>query len=158
MDVAEPTPNAATPADLWRRAVESARNENPRYGKSLSFARFLSVGKGELRVAFAPDAGFHRATVMGTAKQQLEDGLARFFGRVRIVEDTSAQVIAAAPRSIAEQELTERQARSDSIESGVRTHPAVLNVLRILGGQLEHVQVLDAAPVVETPEAPVEDD
>jgi hypothetical protein len=74
-------------------------------------------------------------------------------------EDTSNEALASAPRSIAEQELSDRTARENSIDARIRVHPAVQNVLRLFGGQVEHIQVLDAVPAVteETP-APPEDD
>ncbi len=152
-----------TPHDQFRRAVDALRGENARLGKSFSFARFVSLEPGLLKVAFPPDAGFHRATVFGSGKVTIEEALSRHFGRAtKVQEDTSSGALSVAPKSIAEQEASARTAREQRIDSSVRTHPSVVNVLRILGGQLEHVHVLEpesaAAPEADEPVEPVEPD
>jgi hypothetical protein len=149
-----------TSADVWRRAVEAVRAVSVRFGKSLSFGRLVSAEPGLLKIAFPTDAGFHRATVFGSARPEIERLISTALGQAtRLQEDTSTAALAAAPRSIAEQELSDRTARENSIDARIRLHPAVQNVLRLFGGQIEHVQVLEAVPAVaEETSVPVEDD
>ena len=136
-----------TDADRWKRAVDFLRDTAPRQGKALSFGRFLGLTAEGLRIAFPPEAGFYRATVFGSTRAQVEESLSKFFGRaIRLIEDTSAAASApAAPRSIAEDELSARNAREQVIEHKVREHVAVKNVMRLLGGSLEHLQIIEAA-------------
>jgi hypothetical protein len=136
------------------------RATSVRYGKSLSFGRFISAEAGQLKIAFPIDAGFHRATVFGNAKPEIEKLISTALGQVtRLVEDTSKDAATSAPKSIAEQELSDRTARENSIDARIRLHPAVQNVLRLFGGHVENVQVLDPLPpVAEEPSPPPEDD
>ena len=153
-------PSQQTPHDLWRRAVDAVRVASVRFGKSLSFARLVSFEAGLLKIAFPNEAGFHRATVFGSARAEIEKHISTALGQqTRLQEDSSNASLAAAPKSIAEQELSDRTARENSIDARVRVHPAVRNVLKYFGGQVEHVQVLDPLPPAgaETP-APPEDD
>lgn len=153
-------PAQRSSADVWRRAVEAVRAVSVRFGKSLSFGRLVAVEPGTLKIAFPPGAGFHRTTVFGSARPEIEKLISTALGQAtRLQEDTSARALAAAPKSIAEQELSDRTARENSIDARIRVHPAVQNVLRLFGGQIENIQVLDALPpVVEESSPPPEDD
>jgi hypothetical protein len=156
-----PPPKELPAAERWRLAVESVRSEVPRYGKSLSFGRLVSFDGAEVHLAFPSESGFHRATVLDGGKLPIEKLLTTFFATpIRLVEEKSEQVLKAAPKSIAEQEATTRAARETSIEARVRSHPAVQSLLRVLGGTVEHVQVLDALPTATdfTPAPPPEDE
>jgi len=139
---------ATTELASWNQAIERVRREQPRHGKSLSFGRLIAVGPTAVRLAFAADAGFHRATVFDSGRAVIEKLLSQHYGRsLHLEEESDRAAHAAAPRSIAEQEVEAREVRESAIDHKVRTHPAVASVLRILGGRLEHVQVLEAAPV-----------
>ncbi len=157
---ADAAPAQLTSHDIWRRAVEAVRAASIRFGKSLSFARLVSSEPGLLKIAFPNEAGFHRATVFGSARPEIEKHISTALGAsTRLQEDSSNASLAAAPRSIAEQELSDRTAREHSIDARVRVHPAVQNVLKYFGGQVEHVQVLDPLPPAgaENPAPPEED-
>lgn len=145
---AEQAARAALPAaERWKAAVDVIRLANPRLGKSLSFGRLVSLGLGDAKLAFPPDAGFHRATVFGHARVELESVLTQHFGeKVRLVEEKSEGAFQAAPKSVAEAEASAKATRERDIEQKVRENPAVLSVLKVLGGTLEHVQVLEPAP------------
>ena len=135
----------------WKLAVDSLRQENPRHGKSLSYARVMGFTLEGVRVSFPPDAAFHRTTVLGMSRAIVEASLSKYFGRpTKILEETGTTALQSAPKSIAEVEASDRQVRESSIDGKVREHPAVRNVLRLLGGSIEHVQYLEAAK----PEAP----
>lgn len=153
---AAPAPNGA--ADRWRSAVEAVRAAFPRHGKSLSFARLISLSGGEARVSFGQAHSFHRATVFGTARADVEKILAQTLGGPhRLVEETSQQAWTAAPRSIAELEADDRATRERNIDGRARDSQAVKSILRTLGGSIEHIQVLDP-PAPEEPVAPPPDD
>ena len=155
----EAAPAQLTSHDVWRRAVEAVRAASTRFGKSLSFARLVLSEPGLLKIAFPTEAGFHRATVFGSAKPEIEKQISIALGRAtRLQEDSSNASLAAAPRSIAEQELSDRTAREHSIDARVRVHPAVQNVLKYFGGHVEHVQVLEPLPPAGAETPPPEDD
>lgn len=131
----------------WKTAVEALRGKNPRLGKSLTYARLISLSPSEARLAFPSDAGFHRATVFGHARTELQNLLGQHLGQtVQMVEEKSAEVFASASKSVAEQESHDKANRERNIESKVRQNSAVQSVMRVLGGTLEHVQVLEPAP------------
>jgi hypothetical protein len=111
-------------------------------------------------VAYIPSAAFHKAQVMGgTGKALIEKALAEHFGRPTrlVVEDATGEAVTSTGPSIAEQDAQARTAHQQSTEGKVRSHPAIRAVLKILGGEIEHIQVLEperppASPTVETPE------
>ncbi len=144
---------AGTDEDKWKRAVESVREASPRHGKSLSYARFLGfTPEGGVRIAFPADAAFHRSQVIGMSRPMVEGELTRSLGRtIKLVEDTSVQAFASAAKSIAEVEATDRSTRERGIEDKVKAHPALRNVLKHLGGSLEHIAYLE--PVARPPPA-----
>jgi hypothetical protein len=159
-DEAPPPPSsAATEHERWRRAVDALRAAMPRHGKSLSYARFLGFAPDGVRIAFPQDAAFHRTQVVGMSRSGIEAELAKALGRPgKLLEEADAQAFAAAPSSIAEVEATDRAAREKQIEARVRSHPAVRAVLRHLGGGIEHIQYLEAAPREASAPAPDEGD
>lgn len=159
------SPNESNEAEAWRQAVEAVRSKSPRHGKSLSSARFLGfTADKHLRIAFPPNAAFHRSAVFGTGRSMIEEELSAALGRpTKLVEETDTRAIAKAPQSLAEEEAQAQAERSSSIEGRVRAHPALKNVLKVLGGQVEHIQILEETPTPAAPSepdvpAPVEDD
>jgi hypothetical protein len=146
------TPASAAPLERWKAAVEAVRTASPRHGKSLSHGRFLSMEPGTIKLFFPNDAAFHRSTVFGMSRQLIEEELSKHFGRpTKVMEDTSPNAHKAAAPSIAEDEARQTAARHTAIDARVHQHPAIKNVLRILGGTVEHVQYLE--PVREAPSA-----
>lgn len=136
---------SASDDDRWRRAVDAVRQAAPRQGKSLTFARFLGFTPEGARLAFTSDAAFHRNQVLtGLSRTTVEAELSKALGRpIKLVEETNQQLLQAAPKSIAEVEAGDRAAREKQIEDKVRAHPALRNVLRHLGGSLEHITYLE---------------
>jgi hypothetical protein len=151
MAAAPARPAASSDDDKWRRVVEALRQESPRHGKSLSYARFLGFNaEGNVRVAFPADAQFHRAQVTGLSRNMVEGVIARVLGRTaKLVEDNDAAALQSAPRSIAEVEQSDRNTRERAIEDKVKSHPALRNIVRHLGGGLEHISYIE--PTVRQP-------
>ncbi len=155
----EPEPEIAPPPmsrvgedEQWRRAVEQLRNASPRHGKSLSYARFLGFVPEGVKLAFPADAAFHRAQIVGMSRSMVEGELAKSLRRpVKLIEDTNVAAIEAAPKSIAEVELKERNTRERGIDDRVKGHPALRAIARHLGGALEHIAYLE--PVAKAPRA-----
>lgn len=150
-EAAAPTSRVAD-AELWRRAVEHLRNTSPRHGKSLSYARFLGFVPEGVKLAFPADAAFHRAQIVGMSRAMVEAELGKSLRRpIKLLEDTNAAALEAAPKSIAEVEQSERSTRERGIDDKVRAHPALRAIARHLGGTLEHVSYLE--PVAKAPRA-----
>ncbi|MBN1204976.1 MAG: DNA polymerase III subunit gamma/tau [Myxococcaceae bacterium] len=152
--------NPALPAgERWRAAVESVRSTSPRHGTALAHGRLLWLRAGEVGLAYAPTAAFHRGMVTGTTgRPQVEKMLAEHFGRpMKLAVEEATGEGASSTLSIAEQESQARAAHAQNTEGKVRTHPAIRAVLKFLGGEIEHIQVLEperppASPTVESPE------
>ncbi|MHB8877359.1 MAG: DNA polymerase III subunit gamma/tau [Myxococcaceae bacterium] len=149
-DEDDPAGPSATPGpalsqlDRWRAAVEAVKTSHPRHGKSLGFGRLVALRPGEAVLAFPKDAAFHRATVTGSGRANVEGVLSAHFGRpTRLVDEPSEAACAAAAVSFAEEESRQKLDREKGIEAKVRAHPAVRAAMRILGGELEQVQVLE---------------
>jgi hypothetical protein len=147
------------PGERWRAAVESVRATSPRHGTALAHGRLLWLRAGEVGLAYAPTAAFHKGMVTGaTGRPQVEKLLAEHFGRaMKLVVEEATGEAATATLSIAEQEARARAAHTQNTEGKVRSHPAIRAVLKFLGGEIEHIQVLEperppASPANETPE------
>ncbi len=156
-DLAEEEPELPAPSHIstdeekWKKAVDAVRDASPRHGKSLTYARFLGFSPEGVKVAFPPDAAFHRSQILGMSRALVEGELKKSLGRsIRLIEDTDAGALARAPQSIAEVEATDRNSRERSIDEKVRNHPALRNVLRHLGGTIEHVAYLEPPKKVQS--------
>ncbi len=123
--------------------MEAVRATSPRHAASLAQGRLLALRADEVVLAYRPEASFHRTTVTGqSGRVAVERLLSQHFGRpTRIRLDDAAA--ATAPKSLAEQEAEARAARELATGQTVRGHPAIRAALRILGGELEHIQVLE---------------
>ncbi len=131
-------------ADRWREAIARVKQASPRHGRSLAFGRLIALRPGEAVLAFPKDAAFHRATVTGTARPVVEKALSDYFGEpTRLIEETSEAATASAAPSMAEEEAQGRADREKGLEAKIRSHPAVRSAMKILRGELEHVQVLE---------------
>ncbi len=128
----------------WALAVSSVRSASPRVGTSLGFGRLLCFAPPELTLAFSRQHAFHRGIVAGSGRAQVEQLLATYLGapvRLRIEEATAATQ---APISPAEREAQQKDARRREIETRVRSHTSVESALRLLGGEIEQIHVLDS--------------
>jgi hypothetical protein len=140
-----------TEHDRWARAVEALRQSSPRHGKSLSYARFLGFTPEGVRVAFSPDAAFHKAQVTGMSRAIVEAELTRTMGRaMKLLDESNTTAYQAAPKSIAEVEASDRQTRETGIDRKVREHPAIRTILKHLGGAVEHIAYLEPAQTPRT--------
>ena len=137
-------PAAALPPDAqWRAAVETVRTASARHAASLAQGRLVALRPGEVVLAYRPESSFHRTTVTGqSGRAAVEKLLSQHFGRpTRIVLDDAAA--ATATKSLAEVDAEAKAAHEVSTDQSVRGHPAIRAALRILGGELEHIQVLE---------------
>jgi hypothetical protein len=143
--------------------VEVVRRVAPRQGASLAYSRLLWIRPGEVAIAFQVAHGFHKATVVtASSKATIEKCFSQHFGRPTVLkietapapapgsaaENLMAGANAAALTgpSIAEQEQEVRRRRDQETEATVRTHPAVRAALKLLGGEIEHIQMLEPVP------------
>jgi hypothetical protein len=150
---------ALAAGERWRAAVETVKVASIRHGAALSHGRLLWLRAGEVGLAYAPTAAFHRGMVTGSSGRPLvEKALSEHFGRpVKLVVEETTGEVTTATLSIAEQDTQARTAHQHNTEGKVRSHPAIRAVLKFLGGEIEHIQVLEAerpltSPAVESPE------
>jgi hypothetical protein len=144
-------------AARWRSAVEAVRGASARHGASLAHARLLAMRPGAVRIGFTREAAFHRSTVSAPAgKALIEKALGEHFGQPTQLAVDSADVAAeSAGPSLAESDAREKAEYERSTDGQVRNHPAVRAALRLLGGEIEHIQVLERerpAPPADGPE------
>ena len=126
-----------TSAERWHRTVVALRN-------------------GEVVLSFPGSAAFHRATVAGSGQAALEREVSQLLGApTRIVLDDTKNGSAGASPSLVEHEESQRAARERTVESKVRQHPAIQASIRILGGEIESIDVLEARRSPD-PDAPAD--
>jgi len=110
-------------------------------------------------LCFLPSALFLKTAVSSPAgNSSVDKALAEHFGRaVKLtIQDVSADDTRMG-LSIAEQDAQSRAAHEKSTEGKVRNHPSVRAVLKLLGGEIEHIQVYEperpsAVPAADTPD------
>ncbi len=152
---AAPLTRAGRPPPTWRDAVEAVKAVSGRHGTSLGHARLLGIEPRGMRLAFGKEAAFHRATVTGNGKAQIEKTLTELFQRpMQLFVEESDQAYASAAPSVAEVDAKGKAEREKSAESRIRTHPAVRATLKLLGGEIEHIQVLEEPRPAPAPAPP----
>lgn len=106
--------------------------------------RLLELAPGTVTVGFTKAAGFHRTAVSNaTGREVIERALSDHFGQpTRLVVDERTERADAAGPSLAESSAQAREAHQRSTGDMVRSHPAVRAALALLGGEVEHIQVL----------------
>jgi hypothetical protein len=146
-------------SERWRAALETVRETSTRLGASLSHARVLWLRPGDICVGYVKASDFHRAQLSGAGKATVEQALSRHFGRPTVLTvDPRPEAAETALPSVAEQAQEQRAARDRGADQKVRAHPALAAILRTLGGEIEHIQVLEperpaaAEPLVEPEE------
>lgn len=136
-------PTRAT-SERWRAAVDAVRDISSRHAASLAHARVLWLRPGDVTVGFIASAEFHRIQLSGAGKALVEEALSRHFARpTKLNVESRPGAADGAPPSLAEQDAAERAARDRGADQKVRSHPAVASILRLLGGEIEHVQPLE---------------
>ena len=130
--------------ERWRAALDTVASESPRHAASLKQARLLTLREGEVTVSFRPDAGFHRTTVTGqSGRAAVERLLSVHFGRPTRLAVDETPGAASGGKTLAELDAEARAEHERATGQSVRNHPAILATLRVLGGELEHIQVLE---------------
>jgi len=99
-----------------------------------------------VHLAFAPQAGFHKNSVLGSGRSTVEKALSEFFGSpVQLVEDNTTQAYSLAKPSLAEQQAKLRESQTQKMETKVHTHPQIQSALSILEGHIEFIRTLEAS-------------
>jgi hypothetical protein len=145
-------PAAATEEERWLEAVNAVRASSPRLGTSLAFGRLVKLDSAELVLAFSKQSAFHKTIVAGSGRTQLEQMLSAHLQRpirLRIEEATANAVV---PLSPAEREAQQKDARDRELEAKMRSHAAVQAALRVLGGEIEQIQLLESERSAPSPD------
>lgn len=132
--------------------VEEIRAGAPRLGASLAFGRLVELASKEVVLFFPKEAAFHRSAVDGGARAQIEKLASAHLGRpiqIRIVDSAAAGGIA--PLSLAEEEAKQGLERTQQVEALVRADPAVKAALQVLGGEIEHIEIVQDTDGIEPP-------
>ncbi|WP_255441917.1 DNA polymerase III subunit gamma/tau [Corallococcus sp. Z5C101001] len=154
-------PNRSLP-ERWRAAVESVKATSVRHGTALANGRLQSMKAGEIILGFPPSAAFHKAAVTASGGKAIVDAaLATHFGRaVKLtIQDVAQTQDAALPggmgQSLSEQDSHSRATHEKTTEGKVRAHASVRAILKMLGGEIEHIQVYEPErPPAGLPDVP----
>ncbi|WP_253900096.1 DNA polymerase III subunit gamma/tau [Corallococcus carmarthensis] len=153
-------PNRSLP-ERWRAAVESVKAASVRHGTALANGRLQSMKAGEIILGFPPSAAFHKAAVVSPGgKATVDAALASHFGKaVKLTITDVPQSQDALPggmgQSLSEQDTQSRATHEKSTEGKVRSHASVRAILKMLGGEIEHIQVYEPErPPASLPDVP----
>ncbi|MHB8416864.1 MAG: DNA polymerase III subunit gamma/tau [Myxococcales bacterium] len=130
------------PLDRLAALVETALARSPRIGTALKNGRLKELRPGELTLCYP--TGDFRAALLAAERTAVESLLAAHFGAatrltLREGDDETAET------SIAEREARGTAARTEQVKSAALQSDAVKEALRVLGGQVEEIRVLDPA-------------
>ncbi|MBN8228303.1 DNA polymerase III subunit gamma/tau [Corallococcus macrosporus] len=153
-------PNRPLP-ERWRAAVETVKSASVRHGTALANGRLQSMKAGEIVLGYPPSAAFHKAAVTAPAgKAAVDAALASHFGRaVKLTITDVPQVQDMLPggmgQSLSEQDTQSRATHEKTTEGKVRSHASVRAILKMLGGEIEHIQVYEPErPPANLPDVP----
>lgn len=157
-------PNRSLP-ERWRAAVETVKSTSVRHGTALANGRLQSMKAGEIVLGFPPSAAFHKAAVVSPGgKATVDAALASHFGRaVKLTITDVPQTQDALPggmgQSLSEVDTQTRNTHEKSTEGKVRSHASVRAILKMLGGEIEHIQVYEPErPPASLPDVPAAPD
>ncbi|MFB1482997.1 DNA polymerase III subunit gamma/tau [Corallococcus sp. RDP092CA] len=151
--------------ERWRAAVETVKSASVRHGTALANGRLQSMRAGEIVLGYPPSAAFHKAAVVAPAgKATVDAALASHFGRavkltITDVPQTQDVLPGGMGLSLSEQDSQSRATHEKSTEGKVRSHAAVRAILKMLGGEIEHIQVYEPErPPANLPDIPAAPD
>lgn len=109
---------------------------------ALAHGRVLALGGGRVRLGFSATDGMFRRQVE-RAQKDAEAAISKVLGTPTGLALETVSVGEAPAPSLAEEETERSRAREDDIRRESREHPAVLAAMRLLGGVVEEIRVLD---------------
>lgn len=143
----EPEPEAPD-LDLhatWKAVVgELKALKKEMLASGLAHGRVLSIVEGKVRLGFTPADGMFRRQTERSLKEA-EAAIAKVLGRPAglVLETLDAATVAEVAPSIAEEETERTRAREQTANRETREHPNVLAAMRVLGGTIEFIKVLE---------------
>jgi hypothetical protein len=157
-------PNRPLP-ERWRAAVETVKAASVRHGTALANGRLQSMRAGEIVLGYPPSAAFHKAAVAApVGKATVDAALASHFGKaVKLTITDVPQTQDALPGgmglSLSEVDTQTRNTHEKTTEGKVRSHASVRAILKMLGGEIEHIQVYEPErPPANLPDVPAAPD
>jgi hypothetical protein len=148
----------ADPREIWLAVVgELKAQKKEMLASALAHGRVLSIVKGAVRLGFGPSDGMFRRQVE-RAQKEAEAAIAHVLGApAGLVLETVTAAEAPAP-SLAEEETERTRVREEKAVRESREHPAVLAAMKLLGGVVEHIRVLEQVEDEQFAAAPDEGD
>jgi hypothetical protein len=143
------------PQGVWRALVNEVRvQKKDMLASSLAHARVIHLGSGAARLGYGPQDGMYRRQAERNVKE-VEAVLLRMLGGPTSLsfESISAQE---ALLSMAEEDNERAKVREETLTRKSRESTPVLSAMRILGGTIEQVRVLDDEQESEFVPAPEE--
>lgn len=127
---------------LWRAVIAELKGQRrDLLAMALAHGRILEANAGQVRLGFSPADGMFRSQAE-RGLRDAEAALARVAGAPMRLTLESVSAGDATP-SVAQEDSARERAREEQAEREGREHPAVLAALRILGGAVEHIRVLE---------------
>ena len=142
-----PPPADESAIDLqatWRAVVaELKAQKKDMLASGMAHARVLGISGGRVRLGFtARDGMFHRQ--IERSQKDAEAAVSKVLGRPAglVIETVDAASVEASP-SIAEEDTERTRVREESATRETREHPSVLAAMRLLGGTIEFIKILE---------------
>jgi DNA polymerase-3 subunit gamma/tau len=152
---AAPAPREITdPTAIWREVVQELRAQRKEMlADSLAHGRVLSLVPGRVRIGYGPLDGMYRSQA-ARGQKDAQAALEKVLGVPCEIVIDSVAASDDSTLSIAEEEYERTRAREERLKREGREHPAVLAAMKIFGGKVEDVRVLEEETDEEFAPAP----
>lgn len=127
---------------MWRAIVNELRNQRKELlADALAHGRVLQLSPGTARIGYTAMEGLFRST----AQRGLKDALVVLEKILGVPTGLTIETVTAdeSGPSMAQADGERARAREERILRESREHPAVLAAMKIFGGTVEHVRVLE---------------
>ncbi|MGC4123053.1 MAG: hypothetical protein QM765_52485 [Myxococcales bacterium] len=131
----------------WKAVVNELKAQKKEMlASGLAHGRILGIDGGRVRLGFVPADGMFRRQTERSQKEA-EAAISKVLGRPAglVIETIDAAQFTEAAPSIAEEETERTRTREVHATKETREHPNVLAAMRLLGGTIEFIKVLEDA-------------
>jgi len=127
----------------WRAVVAELKvQKRDMLGSALAHGRVLSMAGDRVRLGYAETDGMYRKQVE-RSQRDAEAALSKVLGRPMGIVLETVRLQEAPAQSIAEEDNERTRARDERIRRSGREHPSVLAAMKLFGGVVEHIKVLE---------------
>jgi hypothetical protein len=132
------------PVERWRRVVDQIRARDPKLGAFLDHAEVLEMSAEKIELGFARDSLFYaEVTSKATHREIVEAAYSVFAARPLVEFQTQTNVDQAPPstETVFARDKEARALKQREDDERARSHPVVLDAVRVLGARIKNIEL-----------------